>query len=249
LGSIIEVFPGRRGAPTLADVWRSGPVPGAGALRVRAARLEDFAAVRALQRACDPHAVPLTLRHFESRIHAFPEGQLVAASDGLVAGAAGSLILKWDEYAADHSWKAVTGDGLFTTHDPGGRTLYAAELVVDASRRGFGIARALLQAQRRIARRLNLRRIITTARLTGYAEHAQVSPELYAMRVIWGDLVDPALQFRMSQGFQYCGILHDYLPADEGSGGHAALLAWLNPMYSPPRPPAYMAPERQLRSA
>ena len=250
MGSIIEVFPGKRGAATLADVWRASPVPGAGALRVRGARFEDFAAMRALQRACAPHVPPWTLRQFESRMHAFPEGQLVAVTDGQVIGAAASLVVQWDEYAADRSWKSITGDGLFTTHDPAGRTLYSEDLVADASRRGFGIARALLQAQRRLARRLNLRRIITTARLSRYASaHEPVSPELYAMRVIWGDLADPAMQFKLSQGFQYCGILHGYAPEDAASGGHAALLAWLNPLYSPPGPPAFAAPERQLRSA
>jgi len=249
VGSIIEVFPGKRGA-TLADVWRAALVPGAGPVRVRAARLDDLAAIRALQRASAQHATPWSVRQIESRIHAFPEGQLVAASDGQVVGAAAALVVRWDEYAADQSWKTITGEGFFTTHDPSGRTLFTEEVVADASRRGFGIARALLQAERRLARRLNLRRIITTARLAGYAGARDAgSPEHYAMRVIWGDIADPALQFKMTQGYQYCGILHGYQPDDVASGGHAALLAWLNPLYSPPGPPAFEEPERQLRSA
>jgi GNAT superfamily N-acetyltransferase len=250
LGSIIEAFPQKRRAATIADVWRAAPVPGSGPVRVRAARLEDFAAIRALQRAEGPHTAAGGLKQFESRIHAYPEGQLVAVSDGQVVGAAASLIVRWDSYAADSNWMAITGDGTFGTHDSHGRTLYAAELLADASRRGFGVARALFSAQRRLARRGNLRRIITTARLAEYGgAHEDLSPELYAMRVIWGDIDDAALRFKMSQGFQYCGILHDYLPAEGGAGGHAALLAWLNPLYSPPGPPAYMAPERQLKSA
>jgi hypothetical protein len=72
--------------------------------------------------------------------------------------------------AIDRDWSATTGEGLFTTHDPSGRTLYAMEPIVDVSRRGFGVARALYQAQRRLCRRLNLRRIITAARLPGYRE-------------------------------------------------------------------------------
>jgi hypothetical protein len=66
-----------------------------------------------------------------------------------------------------------------------------------------------------------------------------MSPELYAQRVIWGDIDDPMLRFQMAQGYHYCGILKDYLPADLESGGHAALIVWLNPMYAPPRPPAF----------
>jgi GNAT superfamily N-acetyltransferase len=250
VGSIIEVFPGKRGAATIADVWRAAPDAGAGPVRVRATRLEDFAAIRALQRASQPYAAPWTLKQLEGQIHAFPEGQFVAVSDGQVIGAAASPIVNWDEYGVDYTWKGITGEGHFTTHDLRGRTLYAADLVADATRRGFGIARALFQSQRRLARRRNLRRIIATARLPGYgAAREAMSPEQYAMRVIWGDIADPAMRFNMSQGFQYCGILRGYMPEDGESGGNAALLAWLNPLYSPPGPPAYMAPERQLKSA
>lgn len=250
VGAIIEAFPSRRGAATIADVWRAAPDAGAGPVRVRATRLEDYAAIRALQRASQPYAAPWTLRQLESQIHAFPDGQFAAVSDGHVIGAAASLIVKWDEYALDHTWKGITGDGHFTPHDDHGLTLYAADLVADASRRGFGIARALFQSQRRITRRRNLRRIIATARLSGYAALSEaMTPELFAMRVIWGDIADPGMRFKMGQGFQYCGILRGYLPEDVESCGHAALLAWLNPLYSPPGPPAYMAPERQLKSA
>ena len=250
MGSIIEAFPSRRGAATLADVWRAVPDAGAGPVRVRATRLEDYAAIRGLQRISQPYAAPWSLRQLESQIHAFPEGQFVAVSDGHVIGAAASLIVKWDEHAVDPTWKAITGDGHFTPHDDHGLTLYAADVVADASRRGFGIARALFQSQRRIMRRRNLRRIITTARLSGYGAFCGVmTPELYAMRVIWGDIPEPAMRFKMGQGFQYCGILRGYLPEDSESCGNAALLAWLNPLYSPPGPPARMAPERQLKSA
>jgi len=249
LGSIIEVFPGRRHVATLADVWRGAAMPDAGPARVRAARLEDFAAIRALYKAEAPFAAPWTLKQLESQMHAFPEGQLVAASDGQVVGASSTLIVGWDEYAANHTWREITGDGNFTTHDPEGRTLYCAGLAADESRHGYGVARALLQAQRRLARRMNLRRIIATARLAGLGRLAGETPELYAMRVIWGDLDDPPLRFKLAQGFQYCGILHGHRPEDVESGGHAALLAWLNPMYAPPGPTAYMASRGQLRSA
>jgi hypothetical protein len=249
LGSI-QVFPGRKSAGTLADVWRAASLPGSGAPQVRATRLEDYAAIRALQRQSAPYLAPCSLRQLESRLHAFPEGQLVATVDGQVVGAAASLIVDWNEYGVDHTWREITGDGYFTTHDPSGRTLYACEAVLDASRRGFGTARLLSQAQRRICRRLNLKRIIATARLPGYA-HARdaMPPEHYAMRVIWGEIADPALRFRMAQGFQYCGILHGYQPEDAESGGHAALLAWLNPLYAPPGPGANAASERARKCA
>ncbi len=249
MGSV-EAFPRKPGVGTLADVWRIMPVPSTGTLRVREMRSEDYAAIRALQRLAHPSVPPWSVKQLESRRHVFPEGQLVAEANGDVVGAASSLIVQWDDYAVDHTWRSVSGDGHFTTHDAGGRTLYGAELVVDVARRGFGVARALIQERRRTCRRLNLRRIIATARLPGYhAVRETMSPELYAMRVIWGDISDPELRFPMTQGFQYCGVIHNYLPEDLESCGHAALIVWLNPLHTPPRPPALAQSDRQRKCA
>ena len=249
MGSV-EAFPRKPGIATIADVWRVAPLAAVGQVRVREMRHEDCAALRALHREAVPAVPPPTLQQLESRRHIFPEGQLVAEVDGLIVGAAGTLVVRWDDYALHHTWTSVTGEGYFTTHDPSGRTLYGSHVVADVTRRGFGVARALYQAQRRICRRMNLRRIIAAARLPGYrAIHEAMSPELYAMRVIWGDIADAALRFQMSQGFQYCGVIHHYLPEDAESCGHAALLVWLNPLHSPPRPPAAIESQRQRKVA
>jgi len=249
MGSV-EVFPRASGVRTIADAWRVAPIPGSGAIRVRDARLEDFAAIRALQRRAAPFAAPCSLRQLESRLLAFAQGQMVAVSDGQVLGAASSLIVPWDNNAIAHDWRGITADGFFTNHDPRGHTLYGAEVVVDSTRRGFSAGRALYQARRRLCRRLNLRRVITTARLPGYcAVQESLTPELYAMRVLWGDIADAAVRFQIAQGFQYCSILRDYLPDDADSCGHAALMVWLNPMFAPPGPPAFEESERPRKCA
>jgi GNAT superfamily N-acetyltransferase len=239
LGSI-EVFPRKRGADKRVDAWRTAPLPGSGPIKVRAAKIEDYAAIRALQRLAQPGVPAMTLKQFESRRAVFPEGQLVAECDGEPIGAASTLIVRWEDCARDDTWKTLTGDGTFVTHDRQARTLYGAETFVDVSRRGFGAGRALNQARRKLCRRLNLQRLITTALLPGSGAGGDcASPERYAQRVIWGDIDDPMLRFHMSQGYQYCGILKGYLPAHDETGADAALLVWLNPLYSPPRPPAY----------
>ena len=248
MGSV-EVLPQRGGAPA-AEAWRASPSPASGIVKVRPTRLEDYAAIRALQRRASPYLPAWSLRQLESQLHEFPEGQLVAVCDGEIVGAAASLIVKWDEHGLEHSWKSITGDGYFTNHDRAGRTLYGADVIVDTSRHGFGVGRSLFQARRRLCRRLNLRRIIATARLPGYGElAASLSPEQYAMRVIWGDIADPTMRFHMAQGFQYCGVLRAYHPEDEESAGCAALLAWLNPLYAPPRPPAQFESQRARKCA
>ena len=123
MGSV-EAFPRKPGVSTIADVWRVAPVLAAGGLRVRAMRLEDCAAIRALQRRSSPGVPPWTLQQLEGQRHAFPEGQLVAEHGGLIVGAMSSLVVQWDDYAVDHTWRSITGEGTFSTHDPHGRTLY-----------------------------------------------------------------------------------------------------------------------------
>ncbi len=224
---------------TLADVWRKEPKPASQALRIRQTRPEDFPAIRELQRKAYPAIAPWTEEQLAAQLLAFPDGQMVAEMGGRVIGTSASLVVQWDDYAVDHTWMGITGAGTFGTHDATGRTLYGAEVVVDAGRRGNGVGRALYQARRQLCRRLNLRRIIAAGRLPGYRHVKDVmSPELYAMRVVWGDIPDPVLRFQLSQGFHYCGVIHNYLPEDEPSCGHAALIVWLNPRYAPPRPDA-----------
>lgn len=232
MGSIIEVFAGHA-------ALHAGPVPGTGTLRVRAARLDDCAAIRALQRQAHPGIAPWTLRQLESQRRAFPDGQLVADCGGEVVGAASTLVVRWDHLALDQTWARITGDGFFAPHDETGRTLFGAELVVNYVARGTGAARALYLAQRRLCRRLNLRRVIVAARMPGYAAcEDAMSAETYAQRVVWGDIDDPNLRFAIGLGFQYCGVIRGYRPEDRESAGNAALLVWLNPLYSPAEPPA-----------
>ena len=234
-----------RAGTTIADVWRSGGATSAvSPLAVRQTRPEDFAAIRDLQRAAYPEIEPWSDEQFASQLEQFPEGQMVAEQNGRVIGASSSLIVLWNDYGMDHTWKTITGDGYFNTHDPSGLTLYGAEVVVSAKRRGHGIGRALYKARRRLCEALNLRRIIAAGRMPGYRKVRDVmSAELYAMRVVWGDIPDPVLRFQMSQGFHYCGVVHNYLPEDAPSCGNAALIVWINSRYAPPRPAAEVSKE------
>ena len=246
MGSIIEVFPrgGRRGL-----AWRSVPLPGTGRVRVRHARLEDYAAIRALQREAAPQLAGSTLRHLESQRQAFAEGQLVAVGAEGIAGAASSLVVPWEDHAEGQSWRMVTADGSFATHDPRATTLLCAELLA-AEGRGMDVARSLYRTLRRLARKLNLRRIVVASRMPGYHRvRDEMSPELYAQRVVWGTTSDPALRVPLSDGFQYCGVSRNYMPEDAESGGHAALLVWLNPAYSPTEPPADLEAVRPRKCA
>ena len=248
MGSI-QVFPRRPAAAPRAGAWRAAPAAEA-TLRVREARLEDYGAVRTLLERAMPQFAPWSLRQYESRRLAFPEGQAVAESEGRVLGVSSALVIKWDRHGMEHTYDGITGEGSFTTHDPIGGTLYAADLAIDESADAFAAARALLQARRRLCRRRNLCRIIAPARLAACVEEGtENDPERYVRGVIWGDITDPWLRFQMSNGMHYCGVVRGFRPQDQEAGGHAALLAWLNPLHSPLGPPARIQPESRRKCA
>ena len=136
-----------------------------------------------------------------------------------------------------HTWKDITAHGSFDTHNPQGLTLYGAEVFVNPTMRGSGIGHALYQGRRRLCRKFNLKRIIACGRLPGYHRYAKEMPiELYAQKVVWGDIRDPVLSFQLHEGFNYCGIVRDYIPEDRESLGYASLIVWLNPHYNEKKP-------------
>jgi GNAT superfamily N-acetyltransferase len=199
---------------------------------------QDIDAAIALQRLVYRAIPAFSPVQFANLLERFPQGQFVAELDGRLVGIAISLVILWDDYSLHHTWASITNEGNFDTHDPvNGHTLYGAEVCVDPDTRGCGVGHRLYEARRSLCRRMNLKRIIAGGRLPNYHEVAtRMAPEEYAKRVIWGDRYDPVLRFQLDEGFDYCGILHGYLPTDTESVGNAALIVWLNKDYDPARP-------------
>ena len=206
-------------------------------LIVRHMRPEDLPPVKEIQDRVYPDIGGWRMEQLQSQLQVFPLGQLVACANDTVVGAASSLIVRWDDFGTAHSYKEVTANGYFTTHDPAARTLYGAEVFADPQHRRAGIGRALYQGRRRICRAMNLRRIMACGRMPNYHHYAdRMAPEEYAARVIWGDLKDPVLLFQLREGFRWCGVVRDYLPSDTDSCGHATIIVWLNDRYRADQP-------------
>ncbi len=206
-------------------------------LQIRHLQLNDIDSAIELQKTVYRYVPPFTPEQFKKLLSYFPSGQFVAEVNGEFAGMAISLQIMWDDYSLHHTWESVTGNGEFDTHDQNGLTLYGAEVCVSPEHRGQGVGHALYEARKQLCCSMNLKRIIAGGRLPGYHNHAtRMSPDEYAKRVIWGDLYDEVLRFQLREGFDYCGILHGYLPTDVESIGNAALIVWLNRDYDPKLP-------------
>lgn len=199
---------------------------------IRATLATDSEGIIELCRAVYPASRPWTIDQLASHLTVFPEGQLVAAlqREARIVGMAASLMIRWDEYDVEASWPDVTDRGRFTNHDPTGKTLYGAEIMVHPAFQRRGIGKQLYAARRQIARSMHLKRIRAGARLRGYHQYAdQLSAEEYVIEVIRGSLHDPTLSFQLHEGFEVFGVVHGYLRNDPESHGYAALIEWLNP--------------------
>lgn len=206
--------------------------------RIRQMRAEDIPAVIEVEKAAYrdyPSAAISDRRVVELRRAAFPEGQLVAEVDGRVVGYATSLIVQLDGMPHEYTYREITGAGTFSTHDPGGDTLYGADIAVHPDCRGQGIAARLYEGRMRTMRRYNLRRMLAFGRIPGYAHHAgRMTAREYVEKVIAGELVDSALRAHLKAGYRVLSVRLDYMD-DASSQNYSTLLQLDNPAYAPGR--------------
>jgi ribosomal protein S18 acetylase RimI-like enzyme len=206
-------------------------------VKVRQMIPADFPAIIDLCERTYPGSPPWTVPLLTGHLEIFPEGQLVAVDqEGTLLGYAASLIIYWDDYEMDASWRDFTSRGTFRNHDPAlGRTLYGAEIMVHPEIRGSGVGGKLYDARFDLARRFKLLRIRAGARLRGYAKHAaRLTAEQYVERVVRGSLRDPTQSFQVHRGFHVLAAVSGYLRKDPESLGWAAVIEWLNPEVATP---------------
>jgi GNAT superfamily N-acetyltransferase len=217
---------------------------------VRTTQREDFGPIIELCEHVYAGSPPWRVEQLESHLKLFPEGQFVAVDQdsGEVLGMASSLIVLWADYELKGNWRTFTDNGMFTNHDPQGRTLYGAEVLVNPAIQRRGVGSKLYQARFELTRRLGLLRIRAAARLRGYGRHANdMNAVEYVMKVVRGELKDPTLSFQLRHGFEVLAVVDSYLRNDDESRNYAAVIEWVNPEIATPddvrgRDPRYARP-------
>lgn len=205
-------------------------------LIIRNTRLDDIEKIVKLQQ----ESFPILARYdniwhpeeLKSHLQIFPQGQLVVVEeDGEVVGSASTLIVTLNPEYAEHTWKGITSDGMFTDHNPNGDSLYGADISTHPKFRHEGIGSMLYGARKELVLRLGLRRMISGGRLFNYQDYAdKMSAFEYANKVINGELHDPVLSFELDNGFKFIKVLPEYLD-DIRSQNYASFIEWLNPQF------------------
>lgn len=166
-------------------------------------------------------------------IKLFPEGQLVTLVDGKVVGCALSIVIKYNIFGDNHTYKQITGNYSFNTHTPFGDVLYGIEVFIHPEYRGLRLGRRLYDARKELCENLNLKAIVFGGRLPNYHLYAEkISPREYIESVKRKEIFDPVLTFQMSNDFHVKKLLKNYLPEDQESQENAALLQWDNVYYT-----------------
>ncbi len=165
-------------------------------------------------------------------IELFPEGQAIVTVNGEIAGAA--LTLRVESKFADiaHTYRQVTGNYTFSTHDPDAEWLYGIDIFIKPDYRGMRLGRRLYDYRKEVAEKLNLRGIAFGGRLPNYTAHAdEYTAREYIDAVRHREIHDPVLNFQLSNDFNVRRILKGYLAGDKSSKEYAALLVWDNIYY------------------
>jgi predicted amidohydrolase len=168
----------------------------------------------------------------KSLIEKFPEGQVVIKINGELAGCALSIILEYDSFDDQHTYKEITGAFTFDTHKQDGDVLYGIDIFIKSEYRGLRLGRRLYDYRKELTEKLNLRGIAFGGRIPNYHKHAAtLSPKEYIEKVKRKEIHDPVLNFQISNDFHPSKILKGYLEGDDNSGEFAVLLEWDNIYY------------------
>jgi predicted amidohydrolase len=93
----------------------------------------------------------------------------------------------------------------------------------------------LYDYRKELCEKRNLRGIAFGGRLPNYNNYAsQISPKEYIEKVKRREIIDPVLNFQISNDFHPSRILHNYLENDTDSNEFAVLLEWNNIYYEKP---------------
>jgi len=173
--------------------------------------------------------------HIQSLIEKFPEGQVVIKINEQLAGCALSIIVDYEDFSDSHTYREITQNYTFDTHNDEGDVLYGIDIFIKPEFRGLRLGRRLYDYRKELCEKLNLKGIAFGGRIPNYHKYQkELSPKEYIEKVKRKEINDPVLNFQISNDFHPAKILQGYLDGDKMSNEFAVLLEWDNIYYQKP---------------
>lgn len=94
-------------------------------------------------------------KQIKTLIDKFPEGQAVIKINNEFAGCALSIIIDYKKFENKHTYKQITGNYTFNTHDPEDDILYGVDIFVKPEFRGLRLGRRLYDYRKELCEQLN----------------------------------------------------------------------------------------------
>ncbi|EAQ40265.1 carbon-nitrogen hydrolase [Dokdonia sp. MED134] len=174
-------------------------------------------------------------KHISTLIKKFPKGQAVIKINGEIAGCALSIIVNYDNFEDDHTYRDITGNYTFSTHSDDGDVLYGIDVFIKPTYRGLRLGRRLYDYRKELCEELNLKGITFGGRMPNYSLYAEdLKPKEYIEKVKRKEINDPVLNFQISNDFHPAKVMRGYLEGDKASGEFAILMEWDNIYYKKP---------------
>jgi len=186
-------------------------------------------------------------KHVDTLVNRFPKGQIVVMVDGKIAAAALSILIDYDRFDEKHTYIEMTANDTFETHSPKGDTMYGLDVMVHPDYRGMRLGRRMYDYRKELCEEMNLRGIVLGGRLPNFHKHrGELTAKQYIQKVKSKEIYDPVLSFQLSNDFHVKRLAKHYLPEDEASHEHAALLEWMNIYYEKPSDSTIFTPEKSV---
>ena len=184
-------------------------------LVVASARPDHAAQLEALQRVVFPTLADeqrFKAVHYLKHLELFPSGQFVGLDGDRVVAATATIRLHFDFAAGSHNFADIIQGGWLTSHQPDGDWLYGADIGVHPDYRRRGLAQALYAARQELVWALGLKGQVTAGMMSGYGSiKHKMSAEEYYQGLVTGRITDPTLSMQRRVGFEFRGLLKDYL--------------------------------------
>jgi GNAT superfamily N-acetyltransferase len=184
-------------------------------LVIASARPEHAPQLEELQRVVFPTLADeerFKAPHYLKHLELFPEGQFVGLDSDRVVAATATIRLRFDFDHVNHTFGEIIQGGWLTSHEPDGDWLYGADIGVHPDYRGRGLAQSLYAARQQLVWELGLKGQVTAGMMSGYgAVKDEVTAEDYYAGLVSGRINDPTLSMQQKIGFEFRGLLKDYL--------------------------------------